>query len=101
MTTLQEKIDALPEWPSEEKYSTPTLLANGVQVTCSYPADEARCLADQLDAALARLALVLELAKDGNPILVDHLDHCYTDQRSTDSACTCGRDALLKALETP
>ena len=81
MTTLHDKIAALPEWPKEENYATPMKLRSGVQVTYSYPADEIRCMSDQLDAALARLALAREwIAANDRP---------------------CSREEILAALEGP
>jgi len=95
--TLAEQIAALPEWPKEDNYSAQFRLASGVAVTYSYPADDFRLAQATVDAALARLALAREWI-EGIPHVWD-CDLCHGAKKNP--RCTCGRDALLNALEVP
>jgi UDP-N-acetylmuramyl pentapeptide synthase len=83
MTTLQEKIAALPEWPKPGQY---------VNV---YGMEEMGKLGRQLHAALARLALAREW------IEYAHQSDCDQMDRDAERPCSCGRDALLAALGEP
>jgi hypothetical protein len=76
--TLQDKIDALPEWPTWEK-------DGGFDWMMS-------------NAALARLELCREWI-EGAP----HQPGCYAAhyRATAETQCICGRDALLKAMEVP
>jgi len=78
---LQERIAALPEWAECEGYE------DGLRVD----RDTLR-----LRAALARLALAREWIADSR-----HLESCEYDAWEIKTPCTCGRDALLAALEVP
>ena len=98
---LQARLDALPEWP--EPCSNAVRLGE-ISSDCSNCFDVAQ---ETAGAALARLALWHELAWAGDVRLVRHTHPCglarsypYTiEERIT--ACTCGRDALLKAMGVP
>ena len=88
MTTLKEQIDALPEWPVEIDVGYP-------------PPDDAEWndyLHEKLGAALARLALARQWIATSN-----HDDTCdlFEDysRDASELTCTCGKDALLQALE--
>ena len=81
--TLQEKIDALPEWPKEDDFSTPFTLASGIAVTYSYPADDMRLVQATLDAALARLALLRKALQDFYDYGYDR-QKCYDVLAATD-----------------
>ena len=84
--SIQDKIAALPEWP---KGGVPAHGSLGAVIALEH------------GAALARLALAREWMDDA-----DHHAECnaaawdddgpYT---RTGAPCTCGRDALLAALE--
>lgn len=80
---IKERIAGLPEWPDPDDFNV------------GNPVDEwAKAVRDR-DAALARLALAREwIAKDGCE------DDCLV-YRAIPHPCTCGRDALLAALEVP
>lgn len=119
MTDLQAKLDALPEWPERENMPTrklPYLQTSAPCMICAalvsgdfglvpnicdgcYNHALYRYERRRADAALARLALAREWI-DGAP----HAIKCPWE-RWTGCAdalkppCTCGRDALLKALE--
>ena len=73
---IKERIAALPEWPKPMR---------------GMPLESA---ADQLDSALARLAL----AREWIEVTGRHSDSCHYGNL-VNPRCTCGRDALLKALE--
>ena len=97
MIDLQAKIDALPEWPKpiarvgpykiygDHKYA---VYDDGNSAETPYQTDLAQ-------AALARLALAREWAAKAP----HHVSCAAWCQSSKD--CTCGRDALLKAMEVP
>ena len=89
--TLTDKIAALPEWPDMEDYCGPS-------VNKTYEALKYHQVA--LDCALARLKLAREWIEAAN-----HHRKCAVTKarmlRLLDPECTCGRDALLKALEGP
>lgn len=90
MSDLQARLDALPEWPEP-------ITNFDISVR-----DWARWQHEGRLAALARLALAHDLAKDGDPILTYHSAECYyTIGGRLSCKCTCGRDALLAKLEGP
>ena len=83
MTTLHDKIAALPEWPER--------IASDVQPW--------QTIVHEHRAALARLALAREWI-ESEP----HTAKCpwrglAKNAEGFKPVCTCGRDALLKALE--
>ena len=93
MTTLQDQIAALPPYPADAHkiYANPDL-------------EERKALAI-VDAHAARLGLAREWIEAAK-----HRVSCDTNnyRRTADGRklvfdlpCTCGRDALLKALEVP
>jgi hypothetical protein len=94
---LQARLDALPEWP--EPCSNAVRLGE-ISSDCSNCFDVAQ---ETADAALARLALWHELAQAGDVRLVRHADDCciLVYPLRNPPRCTCGRDALLKAMEVP
>jgi hypothetical protein len=83
MTDLQSKIAALPEWPEPITNFDISVREWG------------HWQMDGRLAALARLALAREWIKDA------HGWGCSYDGSFMESPCTCGRDALLTALEVP
>lgn len=89
--TLADKIAALPEWPKEIERVGPYKRYAGHDYTVY---DDGRSadtpyFTDLSTAALARLALARKWID-----LCRHRPGCMYP-------CTCGRDALLKALEVP
>ena len=82
MSDLQARLDALPEWPG------------AWDATIGWHSDMRK-------AALARLALWHELAQAGDARLVRHAAGCIWWDNNAPVACTCGRDALIKAMEVP
>ena len=94
--TLQEKIHTLPDYPTWEGTH------NGV------PSGDSKLIADidyyagRYEAALARLALAREWILTSVP----HLEGCpwrglTRDAQGLLPGCSCGRDALLAAMEVP
>jgi hypothetical protein len=79
---LQARLDALPEWP-QARWQT-----EGYHL-----------------AVLARLALAREwIAREGHAVNCDHYRKGRKEAvgpRWIDGPCTCGQDALLKAMEVP
>lgn len=100
MTDLPARIAALPEWPKDIERVGPfkrykdhdyTVYDDGRSAETPYQTDLA-------EAALARLALAREWIETA------HGTDCamYPDTEGNAGwKCTCGRDALLKALEQP
>jgi hypothetical protein len=91
--SLQEQIDALPEWPDIKDMLSACMSADVIEeVMLNHQSD-------RVDAALARLALAREWI-EREP----HANRCPWRNLAQNAAgfrpaCTCGRDALLKALE--
>lgn len=87
MTTLHDKIAALPPYPAPYTKDRLNVLN---------PLDCVEAInynSDLADALAARLALLREWIKN---------HYCTTDCGKWERGdCTCGRDALLKALEGP
>lgn len=82
--TLRDEIKKLPKWPGSPKDNdVATLWAR--ERSLGY-------------AALARLALIAKMAKDGDTRLVQCTAQCWLDTHSDATGCTCGRDALLAAI---
>ena len=89
---LAERIAGLPEYPKD-----------GGKIHANPDLEERKAWAIA-DFALARLALYNELARAGDVRLVKHVVLCpgyggRSFDQTTQPICTCGRDALLKALE--
>ena len=85
MTDLTDKIAALPKWASEESCDN--------KIAVGYCQD---CDEQDMDALRARLALAREWIAARR-----HAEWCETFSWSPEKPCTCGRDALLAALEEP
>lgn len=93
--TIEAKIAALPEWPE---------LPHPLGDHAAYEIENGRC-------ALARLALLVRMAKKGDVRLIRHDRLCnlskpYPFSNSARKAreaagCTCGRDALLAKMGPP
>jgi hypothetical protein len=79
---LDERIAKIAEWPKRPLYF-------------EHGYEEANYESLRAAAALARLALVREWI-DGA-----HQNDCSYDGSYEGGECSCGRDALLKAMEVP
>lgn len=84
--SIEAEIKALPEKASDDDYLI----------------DREMALVDEVHYYKARLALLVRMALKGNPILMGHLLECPRwGLGKKDKPCTCGRDALLAAMEPP
>jgi hypothetical protein len=91
--SIQEQIDALPEWPDKENVDHRISLFPGNQVIKASAI--AAFAQEQGDAALARLALARERL-----IRIGHDRDCAVIC-TTESSCDCESGMVLKALEVP
>ncbi len=91
MKTLDERLAALPEWPSLRPDVFKSLSA-------------ATLLRMERDCALARLALAREwiaASPHRDPCPPVNCEFIEGHFEFIEGPCSCGRDALLKALEAP
>ena len=93
MIDLHARLAALPEWENTSLDERPVW--DGFAMEDIYQKD--------LDAALARLALYNELARDRDVRLTAHTSECFKVRRppGAEFVCTCGRTAMLIEMEVP